>query len=86
MARLYLVGQAAALVSATAAIAKTDDPKYTAAQKKRISFAKEILSKVPEAAKILQTPTMDAGRQFADSIKGKDFTALVGPRLPTSFK
>ena len=86
MARLYLVGQAAALVSATAAIAKTDDPKYTAAQKKRISFAREILSKVPEAAEILKTPTMDAGRQFADAIRGKDFTALVGSRLPTSFK
>ena len=86
MARLYLVGQAAALVSATAAIAKTDDPKYTAAQKKRISFAKEILSKVPEAAKVLKTPTKDAGRQFADAIKGKDFTGLVGSRLPTKFK
>ena len=86
LARLYLVGQAAALVSATAAIAKTDDPKYTAAQKKRISFAKEVLSKGPEAANVLKTPTMDAGRQFADAIKDKDFTGLVGSRLPTSFK
>lgn len=86
MARLYLVGQAAALVSATAAIAKTDDPQYTAAQKKRISFAKEILSKVPEAAKILKTPTMEEGRSFAGSIKGKDFTGLVGSKLPTKFK
>ena len=55
-------------------------------EKKRISFAREILSQVPEAAKILKTPTMDAGRKFSEAIKGKDFTALVGPRLPTSFK
>ena len=59
---------------------------YLKLREKRISFAKEILSKVPEAAKVLKTPTKDAGRQFADAIKGKDFTGLVGSRLPTKFK
>ena len=86
LARLYLVGQAAALVSATAAIAKTDDPKYTAAQKKADFLCERSFVKVPEAANVLKTPTMDAGRQFADAIKDKDFTGLVGSRLPTSFK
>jgi mono/diheme cytochrome c family protein len=86
LARLYVVGQAAALVSATAAIAKTDDAKYQAAQKKRIANATEILSKMPEASKLLKSPTAQAGRDFTKAIKGKDLTGLVGSKLPSKFK
>ena len=86
LARLYVVGQAAALVSATAAIAKTDDPKYTAAQKKRIANATEVLSKLPEAASLLKSPSKAAGRAFTKAIKDKDLMGLVGSRLPKKFK
>ena len=56
MARLYLVGQAAALVSATAAIAKTDDPKYTAAQKNESLLPKRFCPKFLKPQKYLRHP------------------------------
>lgn len=86
----YLVGQAAALVSATEAISKTDNAKYVEAQNKRIAKAKEVLStvsgSVPEAATLLDAPTMENGRAFGDAIRGGDFTAQVGSQLPTEYK
>lgn len=86
----YLVGQAAALVSATDAISKTSDAKYVEAQTKRIEKAKSVLSivagSVPEAQALLDGPSMDAGRAFGEAIKGKDFTGDVGSMLPTTYK
>jgi len=86
MSYLYVVGQAAALVSAASAITKTDDATYQAAQKKRIATATAILSKIPEAAALLKTPSTETGRAFVLAIKGKDLTALVEGKLPKSFK
>ncbi|RVU39545.1 hypothetical protein EOI86_10045 [Hwanghaeella grinnelliae] len=82
----FLVGQAAALVSATDAISKTDNAKYVEAQNKRIAKAKEVLSAIPEAADVLANPTDEAGRAFGEAIKGKDFTGQVGSMLPTKYK
>jgi len=82
----YLVGQAAALVSATDAISKTDNAKYVEAQNKRIATAKEVLGGIPEAAALLGAPTEENGRAFGEAIKGKDFTAQVGSRLPAKYK
>lgn len=86
MARLYVIGQAAALVSATEAMKKTDHAKYKAAQQARIDKAKSVLSKVPDAATLLKSPTADAGRALAEAIKDKDLTGVVGGELPTKFK
>lgn len=86
MARLYVIGQAAALVSATEAAKKSKNAKYVAAQEKRIAKAKEVLSKVPEAAPLLGSPTADAGRKLADAIAKKDLTGAVGGQLPSKFK
>jgi mono/diheme cytochrome c family protein len=86
MSHLYVVGQAAALVSAASAITKTDDATYQAAQKKRIATATAILSKIPEAAALLKTPSTETGRAFVLAIKGKDLTALVEGKLPKTFK
>ncbi|MEQ9488102.1 MAG: multiheme c-type cytochrome [Alphaproteobacteria bacterium] len=80
----YLVGQAAALVSATDAIAKTDHAKYVEAQNKRIATAKSVLEGIPEAATLLGAPTMENGRAFGEAIKGKDFSGQV--TLPTKYK
>lgn len=82
----YLVGQAAALVSATEAIGKTDNAKYVEAQNQRIAKAKEVLGPIPEAADVLANPTDETGRAFFEAIKGKDFTAQVGSQLPTKYK
>ena len=86
MSRLFAIGQAAAMVSATNAIKKTDHAKYVAGQKQRIARAKEILSKVPDAAPFLAAPSKETGRAFAAAIKAKDLSAAVGGDLPTSFK
>jgi len=86
MSRFYVLGQAAALVSATNAIKKTQHAKYVEGQNKRIAKAKAVLSKVPEAAALLASPTADAGRALADAIAGKDLSGIVGGELPTSFK
>ena len=82
----FLVGQAAALVSATEAIGKTDNAKYVEAQNKRIAKAKEVLGGIPEAAALLGAPTAENGRAFGEAIKGKDFTAQVGSMLPAKYK
>jgi len=86
MSRLYVIGAAAALVSATNAIKKTDHPKYVEAQNARISKAKAVLSKIPDAKKLLSAPSAEAGKALAAAIKDKDLSSLVGAELPTSFK
>jgi mono/diheme cytochrome c family protein len=86
MARLYVIGQAAALVSATEAIKKTKHAKYVEAQQKRIAKAKEALAKVPEASALLASPSADAGRALAEAIAKKDLSGAVGNLLPTKFK
>lgn len=82
----FLVGQAAALVSATEAISKTDNAKYVEAQNQRIAKAKEVLGGIPEAKDVLANPTDETGRAFFESIKGKDYTAQVGSMLPKKYK
>jgi len=80
----YVVGQAAALVSATEAIAKTDHAKYVEAQNKRIATATAVLQGIPEAATLLGAPTKENGRAFAEAVKGKDFSGQVS--LPSKYK
>ena len=86
MARLYVIGAAAALVSATNAIKKTKHPKYVDAQNARIAKAKAVLGKIPDAANLLSSPSAEAGKALAAAIKDKDLSSLVGAELPTSFK
>jgi len=87
---MYVIGQAAALVSATNAMSKSDHAKFKAAQEKRIATAKAVLEtvkgQVPEVAKLLAEPTAANGRALAEAIKGKDLTGAVGGKLPKKFK
>ncbi len=90
MARLFVVGQAANLVSATSSMSKTDHAAYKAAQQKRIAAAtavlKSIAGQVPEAGKVVASPTPENGRALAAAVAGKDLSGAVGSKLPTSFK
>ena len=86
LSRLYVIGQAAALVSANRAISKTNDSKFVAAQKVRINKAKKVLAKIPDAAKFLSNPSREGGQALADAIKTKDLSSLVGDQLPSSYK
>ncbi len=82
LARLYVIGQAAALVSATEAISKSGEAKYKEAQNKRVEIAKSTLSKVSEAAGLLTAPTRENALNFVKSIAGKDLTGVIGSMLP----
>ena len=84
--RMYVIGQAAALVSATIAASNSDHPRYKAAQEKRIANAKAVLGGIPDAAALLSDPTPANGRALWEAIKGKDLTGAVGGKLPKEFK
>lgn len=83
LARFFVIGKAAQLVSASAAAAKPGHPKYAALQKKRADDARASLQSVadvPEVAAFLKQPNADNGRKLADSLKTKDVSAKV--KLP----
>ena len=88
--QLYVIGQAAALVSATKAASNSNHPGYKAAQEKRIAIAKAALDlikgSVPEATALLSDPTAENGRALWAAIKGKDLTGAVGSKLPKDFR
>jgi cytochrome c554/c'-like protein len=82
---LFLVGHAAALVSATEAMSKSNEPKYTEAQNKRVENAKAALSaikSIPEAAALIASPNRGNALKLVGAIQGKDLLAEVGGMLP----
>ena len=85
LARLYIVGQAAKLVSATTAAGKSSAPQYAALQKKREQDSRTALqavADVPEVKAVLDKPSADAARKLAEALKGKDLSAKVKAQLP----
>jgi len=81
-AEFFVIGQAAALVSATSVMSKSSEAKYIEAQKKRVENAKAALSGVAEAAELLASPSRDNALKLAGAIVGKDLTGAVGSKLP----
>ncbi|MEW5863695.1 MAG: cytochrome c family protein [Pseudomonadota bacterium] len=85
LARLFVIGQAATLVSATSAAGKSDNAKYVALQRKRADDARKALAAVadlPEVKALLDKPTADAARKLAEALKDKDVHAKVKGLLP----
>ena len=82
LAQMFVVGQAAKLVSAVNAATKSDDAGYQAAQQKRQDDAKAALAAVPEAAALVADPTEANARALVDAIAGKDMSGAVGGMLP----
>jgi len=85
-AEWYLVGQAASLVAATEGLGTITHPTYVEAMNTRIARATEALSRVPEGAAVLASPTEAAAREFAAAITGQDLSGAVGDLLPTEYK
>ena len=81
-AEFFVIGQAAALVSATGVMSKSKEPKYIEAQKKRVENAKAALAGVAEAAELLATPNRENALKLSAAIAGKDLTGVVGSKLP----
>ena len=90
LSRLFLAGQAAALVAGTAATAKVDNAKFDAAWATRLADAKKALGavkgKVPAANALLSSPTAGNARAFTEALANKDFSGEVGSMLPKKFK
>ena len=81
-AEFFVIGQAAALVSATSVMSKSSEAKYIEAQKTRAENAKAALAGVAEAADLLASPSRANALKLAAAIAGKDFTGAVGSKLP----
>ena len=86
LAETFIQGQAAKLVSAVGAMSKSDNPKYQAAQQKRMDDASAALSAVgvPEAAALVADPTDANARALVAAIAGTDLSGDVQGLLPAA--
>ncbi len=82
LANLFVAGQAAKLVSATAAAAVTEDAQYKAAQMKRAADATAVLQAVPQAAALIKSPSDANARKMMQAIGQQDLSGLVGGLVP----
>jgi hypothetical protein len=86
LSRLFIEGQMAKLVSATAALSKSKHPGYVKAQKARAGAARSALGEVKSVASLkafLASPNDANARKVEAAIKGKDLTREVGSLLPS---
>jgi len=81
-AEMYVIGQAAKLVSAVGAAGRSDSAKYKEFQEARETAAREALGKVGAAAALLANPTADEARALVAAIQGQDLSGEVGGLLP----
>ncbi len=85
LARLFIIGQAAKLISATQASTKSKHPRYTKAQKERADQAKQALNRVKDIAAVktlLVTPTESNAINLSEAIEKMDLSAKVSDLLP----
>lgn len=85
LARLFVTGQAAKLVSANGVMTKATDAAFKDAQQKRAKSAADALAalkSVPEAAALVATPTEENARKLVTAIASKDLSAEVASLLP----
>ena len=89
-ARVFVIGQAAVLVSASDAIGRIKHPKYAESQNKQIATATDVLKaiegSVAEVAKLLAAPTAANARALAAAIAGNDLAGAIGGGLPKEHK
>lgn len=86
LSRAFVIGQAAKLVSATAAMGNSDSAKYKAFQEARVAAARTALAGVDAASALLADPTRDNAVALAAAIDGQDLSDAVGGMLPSTYK
>jgi hypothetical protein len=89
LARLFVTGQAAKLVSAEWAAGRSNVPKYKEVQLERAKLAGQALSagrSMPEIAAFLKAPSEGAAHKLVEAINGKDMSAQFGAQLPKDYK
>ena len=80
LARVFVAGQAAKLVSATGAIKEATQEDYKAAQMKRAANAKaalDALKNIPEVAALLSSPSEDNALKLMAAVKKMDLSGKV---------
>jgi len=86
LARMYITGQAAALVTTSTAEGKINNAKYQETVSKVQAGAKTALNaikdQVPEAAALLTQPSDDNARKLVEAISNKDLSPQVSSLLP----
>jgi hypothetical protein len=85
LARMFVTGRAAMLVTATAAQSKSDNAAYKDSLQKQIKSATEALNavkSVPEAAALVAAPTEENAHKLVAAIADKDLTGEVKSLLP----
>jgi Cytochrome c554 and c-prime len=85
LARFFVAGRAAMLVTATQSLGKSDNPAYKEALQKEIASATTALSalkSLPEAAALVASPNDDNARKLVAALAGKDVSAEVKSFLP----
>jgi hypothetical protein len=84
-ARFYVVGQAAKLVSAAAALRRAQDDRYAAVQTQRLADARAalaVLDDMPEVAALIADPNEDHARTLVAAIADMDLSARLAAVLP----
>lgn len=87
LARMFVVGRAAMLVTATDALKKSDNATFQEALKKQVKNATDALAAVksaPEAAALVAAPTEANARKLVAAIADKDLSGEVKPLLPAA--
>ena len=85
LARWFVTGRAAMLVTATAALGKAEHAGYKDALQKQIAAATAALNavkSVPEVAALVAGPNEANARKLVAAIAGKDLSGEVGSLLP----
>ena len=85
LARMFVIGRAAMLVTASGALTKSDNAAYQEAMQKEIDSAKAALTavkSVPEAAALVAEPTEANARKLVAAVADKDLTGEVSSLLP----
>ena len=86
MAELFVIGHAAALVSAKKSMLILNEPKYTSAQSQRAKTAEAVLSllsDIPEAMALVKSPSRGNALKLVNAITGKDLSGKVSSKFPT---
>lgn len=86
LSRMFVIGQAAKLVSATTAMGASTHAGYKEAQRKRADSAKDALKSVPEAAALIASPTEANARKFVAGIEKQDLTGKVTLPSKSTYK
>jgi cytochrome c553 len=89
LARFFVTGQAAKIVTASAAADKTTDAEYKKVQQLRVEEAKKVLASVKsvlQAGALIAAPNEANARKLVDAIQDKDLSGEVGSMLPSKKK